>query len=88
MKLAVEELAVDPRRIDTIADFAAVGQYGVRSDGNGAGASAAVLAELADLIAKGELELPIAATYPLDEVRDAYALLEERHTHGKIVLLP
>lgn len=88
VKLAVEELAVDPRRIDTIADFAAVGQYGVRSDGNGAGASAAVLAELADLIAKGELELPIAATYPLDEVRDAYALLEERHTHGKIVLLP
>ena len=30
----------------------------------------------------------IAATYPLDEVRAAYELLEQRHTLGKIVLLP
>lgn len=88
VKLAVEELGVDARRVDTIADFAAIGKYGVKSDGNAAGASAAVLAELADLIVRGELEFPIAATYPLDEVRAAYARLEERHTHGKIVLLP
>ena len=88
VKLAIEELAVDPQRVNTIADFAAIGQYGVKSDGNAVGSSPAVLAELAQLIVKGELELPIAATYPLDEVRAAFARLEERHTHGKIVLIP
>ena len=30
----------------------------------------------------------IAATYPLDRVADAFEELEQRHTHGKIVLLP
>lgn len=88
VKLAVEELGVDPQQVDTIADFAAIGKYGVRSDGNMVGASAAVLAELAGLIVRGELEFPIAATYPLDDVRAAYKELEKRHTHGKIVLLP
>ena len=27
-------------------------------------------------------------TYPLDRVVDAFKELEQRHTHGKIVLLP
>jgi NADPH:quinone reductase-like Zn-dependent oxidoreductase len=47
-----------------------------------------VLAELADLIADGHLEVPIANVYPLTQVREAYAELERRHTHGKIVLRP
>jgi NADPH:quinone reductase-like Zn-dependent oxidoreductase len=47
-----------------------------------------VLAELAALLAKGELELPVAATYPLERVQDAYRELERRHTRGKIVLVP
>jgi NADPH:quinone reductase-like Zn-dependent oxidoreductase len=82
------DLGVAPDRIDTIADFAAIGRYGVKGDGNAAGASAAVLAELAALIADGELEIPIAATFPLAEVRDAYRRLAEGHVQGKIVLLP
>lgn len=82
------ELAVKPDRIDTIANVAAIAKYGVKGDGNAAGASAAVLAELAELIATGRLELPIAATYPLSQVQAAYADLERRHTHGKIVLIP
>jgi NADPH:quinone reductase-like Zn-dependent oxidoreductase len=53
-----------------------------------AGGSAAVLAELAKLIDAGELEIPIAAVYPLAEVQDAYRELEQRHTRGKIVLKP
>jgi NADPH:quinone reductase-like Zn-dependent oxidoreductase len=53
-----------------------------------AGASAEVLAELAQLIDDGGLEVPIAATYPLDRVRDAFRELEQGHTRGKIVLLP
>ncbi len=80
------ELGVKPGRIDTIADFSAAAKYGVKLDGNAVGASAQTLATLAELIAHGELELPIAATYPLDRVRDAYRELEHGHTHGKIVL--
>jgi NADPH:quinone reductase-like Zn-dependent oxidoreductase len=82
------ELGVAADRIDTIADFAAVSKYGVKADGNAVGASAATLAELAGLIDEGALELPIAATYPLDEVRDAFTELERNHTRGKIVLVP
>jgi NADPH:quinone reductase-like Zn-dependent oxidoreductase len=82
------ELGVAPERIDTIADFAAVAEHGVKADGNAVGASAGTLAELAALIDAGDLELPIAASYPLDQVRDAYAELERNHTRGKIVLVP
>ncbi len=64
-----------PERIDTIVRFDAVAKYGVKADGNGAGASAATLEELAGLIAAKELELPIARTYPLTEVGAAYAEL-------------
>ncbi len=53
-----------------------------------AGARAEVLAELATLIAAGDLDVPIAARYPLAEVREAYRDLERRHTLGKIVLIP
>jgi NADPH:quinone reductase-like Zn-dependent oxidoreductase len=87
VRLALD-LGVTPERIDTIADFAAIAEYGVKGDGNMAGASAAVLAELAALIADGELEIPIAATFPLAEVRDAYRRLAQGHVQGKIVLLP
>jgi NADPH:quinone reductase-like Zn-dependent oxidoreductase len=87
VQLAVD-LGVAPDRIDTIADFEAVAKFGVKADGNAAGASAENLAELARLIAAGELEVPIAATYPLDQVQDAYRELAGGHTHGKIVLIP
>jgi NADPH:quinone reductase-like Zn-dependent oxidoreductase len=87
VQLAVK-LGVAPTRIDTIADFAAVREYGVKADGNAAGSSAAVLAELAGLIAAGELEVPVAATFPLTEVRAAYRRLATGHLRGKIVLLP
>lgn len=82
------DLGVDPGRIDTIADFAAIERYGVKGDGSAAAASAAVLAELAELVAKGELEIPIAATFPLTDVREAFRQLEQGHTRGKIVLVP
>jgi NADPH:quinone reductase-like Zn-dependent oxidoreductase len=82
------DLGVDPSRIDTIVNFGAVRQFGVKAEGNAAGASAKTLAELADLIAAGKLEVPIAATFPLAQVRDAYALLATGHIRGKIVLIP
>jgi len=82
------DLGVAPDRIDTIANFEAIGRYGVKGDGNTAGASAAVLADLGGLIASGELEIPIAAIFPLDQVQDAYRRLAQGHLLGKIVLLP
>jgi NADPH:quinone reductase-like Zn-dependent oxidoreductase len=87
VEFAINELGVEPSRVDTIVRFDAVREYGVKSEGNAAGASAATLEELARLIAAGELEVPIAATYPLDQVREAYAELAKGHTRGKIVLL-
>ena len=85
VRLALE-LGVEPSRIDTIADFDAITKYGVKGDGNAAGASAANLAELAGLIAGGQLEVPIAATFPLSGVQDAYRRLAGGHIRGKIVL--
>jgi NADPH:quinone reductase-like Zn-dependent oxidoreductase len=82
------ELGVAPSRIDTIANREAIAKYGVKGDGNSAGASASVLAELAGLVAAGQLEVPLAATFPLDQVRDAYRRLAQGHILGKIVLLP
>lgn len=82
------ELGVRPERIDTITDFGAAAKYGVKTEGNAAGASAEVLAELAGLVDKRLLEVPIAAVYPLEKVRDAYRQVEQGHTLGKIVLRP
>ena len=82
-------LGVAAERIDTIVDFAAAQKHGVKTDGGtAAGPGAKVLAELADLIADGHLEVPIANVYPLAQVREAYTALERRHTRGKIVLRP
>jgi NADPH:quinone reductase-like Zn-dependent oxidoreductase len=81
-------LGVAPDRIDTIADFEAVSKHGVKGEGSAAGTGASTLAELAADVANGSLEVPIAATYPLEQVRDAYAELDQGHTLGKIVLLP
>jgi NADPH:quinone reductase-like Zn-dependent oxidoreductase len=88
VELAIAELGISPDRVDTITRFDAVEKYGVKAEGNAAGASGTVLAELAGLIEAGELEVPIAATYPLAQVREAYGHLATGHVHGKIVLLP
>jgi NADPH:quinone reductase-like Zn-dependent oxidoreductase len=87
VKLAVE-LGVARERIDTIIDFAAAREYGAKTDGTSAARNAAVLTELAARIASGDLEVPIAATFPLNDVRAAFSLLGQGHIRGKIVLLP
>jgi len=88
VELAITELGIAPDRIDTIIDFPALERFGVKFVGNQDGADAAVLAELAALIAAGQLEVPIAEVIPLDEVQRAYSTLERRHTRGKIVVTP
>jgi NADPH:quinone reductase-like Zn-dependent oxidoreductase len=87
VELALNDLKVSPERIDTIVRFDAAAKYGVKVDGNGAGASAATLSELATLAAAKELEIPLAHTFPLDDVRAAYTQLGRGHVRGKIVLI-
>jgi NADPH:quinone reductase-like Zn-dependent oxidoreductase len=87
VQLAVA-LGVAPDRIDTIISFEAAAEVGAKTQGMQSGTSTAVLSELAELAARGRIEIPIAATYPLEDVHSAYQRLEERHTRGKIVLIP
>ncbi len=82
------DLGVEPKRIDTIANFGAVAQFGVKAEGGAAVPGAKTLAELADLVAAGKLEVPIAGAFPLSQVREAYARLASGHVRGKIVLVP
>ena len=86
VELAIR-LGVRPERIDTIIDFAAARKYGVKTDGSAAAATAQVLGELVGLVGDGKLDVPIAKTFPLERVQDAYRELEQRHTRGKIVLV-
>ena len=87
LRLAVE-LGVPRDRIETIIAFELAGELGTKAEGSVDASTPEVLAEMAALVASGEVELPIAATYPLDEVRAAFTELERRHTRGKIVLIP
>jgi NADPH:quinone reductase-like Zn-dependent oxidoreductase len=86
--MAIEDLRLPREKVDTIADFDAVKRFGVQSKGGADAATAAVVAELAALVARGELEVPIAGVFALDDVREAYRQLELRHTRGKLVLRP
>lgn len=84
-------LGVAADRTDTVVFSSAARELGTTM----AGAAAlpheqvpAVLTELAESLASGRMELPVASTYPLDDVVDAFAALETGHTLGKIVLVP
>ena len=41
---------------------------------------------ITDAILAGELTVPIAATFPIEQIRDAVTLQAGRHVHGKIVV--
>jgi NADPH:quinone reductase len=87
VRLAID-LGVERDRIDTITAFEAAKETGVKTEGSSMATSTEVLGEMADLVAAGRIIVPIAATFPLDQVRAAYAEVEKRHTRGKIVLIP
>jgi NADPH:quinone reductase len=84
-------LGVPTDRINTVVFSPDARELGVKIEGAAALDPAAVeqvLLELAELLATGEIEMPIAATYPLEGVADAFEHLERGHSLGKIVLLP
>jgi NADPH:quinone reductase-like Zn-dependent oxidoreductase len=79
-------LGVSPDRINTIIDFAAAKKHGVKTDGSAAAATPETLESVANLIAWGEILMPLTAIYPFAAVRDAYSELARRKARGKIVL--
>jgi NADPH:quinone reductase-like Zn-dependent oxidoreductase len=85
--LAVQ-LDVPPEKIETIISWEKAQEIGAKAEGSSDASSPEILGEMAELVAAGKIEVPIAATYPLDEVREAFEQLEDRHTLGKIVLVP
>lgn len=76
------ELGIRPERINSIADS---GELGIQTVGGGK-KTAEELAWLANSVASGELQFPILATFSLEQVQDAYRLLETGHGLGKVVL--
>jgi NADPH:quinone reductase len=87
VQLAVH-LGIARDRIETIASFEKAQELGVKADGSGTASTPEVLTEMAGLVASGAIEIPIAASYPLERAADAFEELEHRHTRGKIVLIP
>jgi len=87
VQLAVD-LGVDPDRIETSISFDEAAAVGAKAEGSSTASTPEVLTEMADLLASGAIELPIAAIFPLDQVGAAFDLLGHRHIRGKIVLVP
>jgi len=79
-------LTGDPSHVVTIADFGA-GDLGVQVT-TGGGGQAARLEEIGQLLADGRIDVPVAATFPLERIGEAYDLSREGHVRGKLVLLP
>ena len=42
--------------------------------------------EIARLVAAGQLRVPVAASFPVEQVRAAAELQAGRHVHGKVVI--
>jgi NADPH:quinone reductase-like Zn-dependent oxidoreductase len=82
------DLGIDPDRIETIISFEKAGEVGAKTDGSATASTPEVLDEMAELVASGDIEVPVAATFPLEQVSEAFEVLERRHTRGKIVLIP
>ncbi len=67
VRLAIE-LGVAPDRIDTIIAYEVAAEVGAKAEGSATTANTEVLGEMADLVAAGRIDVPIAATFPLDQV--------------------
>ena len=74
-------LGVPPERISTIATIPSPAA-GVRATG-ATDASPDALEQITDAILVGRLTMPIAATFPIEQTRDAVVLQAGRHVHGK-----
>lgn len=88
------ELVADRSRIATIAGFERAAELGIAALGSGAGADpgtelrTAARTVLVDLASRGELTVPVARAFALDDVAEAMRLVASGHPGGKVVLVP
>jgi NADPH:quinone reductase-like Zn-dependent oxidoreductase len=75
------ELGVPDERITTIA-----AQVDGITPANGATAAPGAIEEIARLVAAGQLRVPIAASFRVEQIRAAVELQAGRHVHGKVVI--
>jgi NADPH:quinone reductase-like Zn-dependent oxidoreductase len=84
----------DRQRIATIEAFERGAELGILRLGGGPGADPgsairnAARQPLLDLAAAGVISVRLGRTFPLDDVRDALALVWDGHPNGKVVLVP
>ena len=78
---AARALGVLDPRITTIA-----AQVDGIIPSNGAHAAPGALDKLARLVATGRLRVPIAASFPVEQIRTAVELQAGRHVKGKVVI--
>jgi len=85
-------LVADRGRIVTIAAQGRAARDGFPAVGGGQPESKAfrdsVRQRLIDLAGAGQLEVPVARTFPLAEAKTAAELLESQHPGGKLALIP
>ncbi|MFJ2631319.1 NADP-dependent oxidoreductase [Streptomyces sp. NPDC087422] len=79
------EIAGDPARVLTVADYANAERLGVRMAN--AVNDSTLLAEAAALGEQGRYAPRVERTFPLEEIARAHALSERGHVRGKIVIL-
>jgi NADPH:quinone reductase-like Zn-dependent oxidoreductase len=80
-------LTGDPARVATIADFGAAA-LGVKVTGGGDGRAVEALAEAAELIQAGRLQLPVQQIFTFAEAAEAHRVSQDGHVRGKLILVP
>jgi NADPH:quinone reductase-like Zn-dependent oxidoreductase len=85
---ALVELAGGPEHVVTIADYQGSQETGVAMTG-GTDSKRAwyALREVGELIEAGRFSLPVAQTFPFEQIAAAHRLSEGGHVRGKLVLL-
>jgi NADPH:quinone reductase-like Zn-dependent oxidoreductase len=85
---ALVELTGSPDRVLTIADFLGAQETGATfSGGMGTARAVHALGEIGDAIEAGKFTLPVALTFPLEQIDEAHELSQRGHVRGKLVLL-
>ena len=85
---ALVELAGGAEHVVTIADYEGAQSTGVKMTGGPDSQRAwYALGEIGELIDAGRFSLPIAQTFPLEQIAEAHRLSETGHVRGKLVLL-
>jgi NADPH:quinone reductase-like Zn-dependent oxidoreductase len=80
-------LAGGADQVLTVADFGGAQEHGVRFSRGDAGRALHALDDIGELVDSGRFALPVARTFPLDEVAECHRVSQHGHLRGKLVLL-